>query len=43
MEKRTFIPGSEWIYYKIYTGIKTADSILKNELYGYHRNRQQRP
>ena len=35
MEKRTFIPGSEWIYFKIYTGTKTADAILKNELYGY--------
>ena len=35
MEYRTFIPGSEWIYFKLYTGTKTADSILKNELYGY--------
>jgi len=31
----TFIPGSEWIYFKLYTGTKTADAILKNELYGY--------
>ena len=35
MENRTFIPGSEWVYFKIYTGTKTADAILKNELYGY--------
>jgi len=35
MGNRTFIPGSEWVYFKLYTGTKTADSILKNELYGY--------
>ena len=35
MENRTFIPGSEWVYFKLYTGTKTADAILKNELYGY--------
>ena len=35
MENRIFIPGSEWVYFKIYTGTKTADTILKNELYGY--------
>ena len=35
MESRTFIPGSEWVYFKIYTGAKTADAILKNELYEY--------
>ncbi|WP_312396461.1 thiopeptide-type bacteriocin biosynthesis protein [Chryseobacterium sp.] len=27
--KRKFIPGSEWLYVKIYTGIKTADLILE--------------
>ena len=32
---KTFIPGSEWVYFKLYTGTKTADSILKNELYGF--------
>ncbi|PWN60174.1 lantibiotic dehydratase [Chryseobacterium oncorhynchi] len=26
---REFIPGSEWLYIKIYTGIKTADIILE--------------
>ncbi len=35
LENRTFIPGSEWVYFKLYTGTKTADAILKNELYGY--------
>jgi len=35
MEQRTFIPGSEWIYLKLYTGTKTADFLLKNELYGF--------
>lgn len=30
--QRTFIPGSEWIYVKIYTGSNTADKILINEL-----------
>jgi len=29
MIKRKFIPGSEWLYLKIYTGIKTADIILE--------------
>lgn len=38
--KRIFNPGSEWVYYKIYTGPKTADLLLTslikpivNELY----------
>jgi len=26
--KRSFIPGEEWLYYKIYTGAKTANRIL---------------
>jgi len=26
--KRTFIPGDQWIYFKLYTGYKTADTIL---------------
>jgi thiopeptide-type bacteriocin biosynthesis protein len=29
MLKRKFIPGSEWLYIKMYTGIKTADVILQ--------------
>lgn len=28
MIKSTFIPGDDWLYYKIYTGVKTADKIL---------------
>ncbi|WP_336964455.1 thiopeptide-type bacteriocin biosynthesis protein [Chryseobacterium contaminans] len=30
--KRKFIPGSEWLYVKIYTGIKTADIILEEAI-----------
>lgn len=26
--KRTFILGDQWFYFKIYTGVKTADSLL---------------
>lgn len=26
--KRTFIPGSEWFYLKLYTGENTADDLL---------------
>lgn len=33
--QRTFIPGSEWIYIKVYTGSNTADKILINELAKY--------
>ncbi|MGU3377278.1 thiopeptide-type bacteriocin biosynthesis protein [Chryseobacterium sp. M5A1_1a] len=29
---KEFIPGSEWLYIKIYTGIKTADIILEEAL-----------
>ena len=29
---RKFFSGSEWLYYKIYTGIKTADAILTTVL-----------
>ena len=32
MENRTFIPGSEWLFLKLYAGTKTLDDILKNEL-----------
>lgn len=35
MENRIFIPGSEWVCLKIYTGTKTGNSILKNELYSF--------
>ncbi|MEL7148265.1 MAG: thiopeptide-type bacteriocin biosynthesis protein [Bacteroidota bacterium] len=26
--RRSFIPGSEWLYYKLYTGSKTSDRVL---------------
>ena len=28
MERRTYIPGDEWLYYKIYCGAKTIDEII---------------
>ncbi len=31
--RRQFSVGSEWLYYKIYTGQKTADTLLVNVLY----------
>ena len=31
--QRTFIPGSEWLFFKIYTGHKSADEILVSALY----------
>ena len=30
--KRTFSLGSEWLYFKIYCGVKTADFILVDYL-----------
>jgi thiopeptide-type bacteriocin biosynthesis protein len=30
--KRTYIPGDEWLYIKLYTGYKTADRFLAEEL-----------
>lgn len=30
--KRSFVLGEEWIYYKLYTGVKTADKILENAI-----------
>ena len=42
MENKTFIPGSEWVYFKLYTGTKTADAILKNSLSGYVREMQEK-
>jgi thiopeptide-type bacteriocin biosynthesis protein len=32
MIKRKFIPGTEWIYFKIYTGVKTADIVLHESI-----------
>ncbi|GAA6771469.1 lantibiotic dehydratase C-terminal domain-containing protein [Flavobacterium sp. CGRL2] len=31
--QRNFCLGSEWLYYKIYTGAKTTDLILLEKLY----------
>ena len=31
--QRTFIIGSEWLYFKLYTGFKTADIILTETIY----------
>jgi thiopeptide-type bacteriocin biosynthesis protein len=33
MIKRRFVPGSEWLYLKIYTGIKTSDTILEEAVH----------
>ncbi len=37
-DNRKYIPGSEWIYFKLYTGYKTADSILTNTISKIVRN-----
>lgn len=33
--KRNFIPGSEWLYFKIYTGCKSSDRLLIEYLYPF--------
>lgn len=30
--QRKFIPGSEWLYFRLYTGIKTADRLLADHM-----------
>lgn len=30
--KRQFFPGDEWLYVKLYCGLKTADNVIGNEL-----------
>jgi len=32
-KKRTFIIGDEWLYFKVYTGYKTADTLLTDTIY----------
>ena len=32
MIQRKFIPGSQWLYFKIYTGVKTADEVLAHTI-----------
>lgn len=42
-KRSVFSPGSEWLYYKIYCGIKTADKLLTeiiSPLIGYFESRQ---
>ena len=31
--QRTYLPGSEWLYFKIYTGVVTADKIIAGEIF----------
>lgn len=33
MIQREFIPGSNWLYFKLYTGFKSADNVLTGHLY----------
>ena len=33
MTKRTFIIGDEWLYFKVYTGFKTADTLLTDTIF----------
>jgi len=33
--KRTFFPGSEWLYFKIYSGAKSIDSILATTIHKF--------
>jgi thiopeptide-type bacteriocin biosynthesis protein len=33
MTKRTFIIGDEWLYFKVYTGFKTADTVLTDTIF----------
>jgi thiopeptide-type bacteriocin biosynthesis protein len=33
MTKRTFIIGDEWLYFKVYTGYKTADILLTDTVF----------
>ncbi len=33
--KRTFFPASEWLYFKIYSGVKSTDKILATTIYMY--------
>ena len=37
MIQRSFIPGSSWLFFKLYTGNKTADNILVQELWDFSK------
>ena len=32
LTKRVFIPGSKWVYFKLYTGYKTSDDLLIKDI-----------
>jgi thiopeptide-type bacteriocin biosynthesis protein len=36
--QRKFIPGSEWLYFKLYTGTKTADLLLMRQIDDFVNN-----
>lgn len=38
MLQRKFIPGSEWLYLKLYTGIKTTDRLLTDQISTFVKN-----
>ena len=40
MTKRNFILGSNWLYFKIYTGYKTADFLLTDIIHPIVQNLQ---
>jgi len=33
--QRTYLPGSNWLYFKIYTGVVIADKLIANEIYKF--------
>jgi len=33
--QRTYLPGSNWLYFKIYTGVVIADRIIANEVFKF--------
>ena len=33
--QRTYLPGSNWLYFKIYTGVVIADKIIANEIFRF--------
>ena len=33
--QHTYLPGSDWLYFKIYTGVVTADKIIAGEIYRF--------
>ena len=40
--ERSFIPGSKWLYIKIYTGNKSADELIINHIYPILESLQER-